>query len=508
MHDYMQLGESGVAWVDAAARNRLAAVFVHGWGGDCEQTWTWRPPRLQRLISRRSVLLFDLLIHEKGLAWDYYSVRHDAKALSLVEIDAVAGLVRQFVESYVRYPAVVFVAHSLGGLAARQAALDLLELQGNARFPIVGLLLLGTPNSGTQLARYWRLALSVSAREMQPLGERLTQINQRWTTRMINGGDPRLSLENRANLLCWNAVGQKDRVVPKSSASSLSFLGDIKTLPGGHRSLPKVSAVTDLAFVLLKDFLAAAAAAAAEKPIHRAAEVLADELRRSSLNAAWTQTEEEHITLWDAGDAGHFQCRIHSQRRGGVAQRTLEVCLRLQALAAPPRNFAFEYSIGQGLLDGKEFGDFARGLASDAVVTQHLVIEEFYVVQNGIQHDYAPDGEPQRGPGWVVLSFSCAGDLREGESYERFELKVRTLVPKGIGWYSYESTRTVLEHLVVSMDAPFSLVCRPRLGEGTDTPRTIGNLSEVSAKGPVPRGSEVDWIFVENEKSDSHPSHS
>jgi hypothetical protein len=78
-------------------------------------------------------------------------------------------------------------------------------------------------------------------------------------------------------------------------------------------------------------------------------------------------------------------------------------------------------------------------------------------------------------------------------------------VPKGIGWYSYVSPRTVLEHLVVSLEAPFPLICRPRLGKGSGTPTYVGGLSEVSAKGPVPSGSEVDWIFVD--RSASKPTH-
>jgi len=496
-------GGMGLSWGEPVASRRLAVVFVHGWTGDVLGTWTHRPSFLRRSVQRlgrifgrkaSSTSLFDLLLaRQPDLGFELYSLRHEA-GFSHLEIQRVTDQLLTFLKLYVQADSVVFVAHSLGGLACRGAVLKLLEVApAPGQKEIRGILLYGSPNSGTHLARLAGL-FSRSARQMAPFSDYLTEVNRGWAVRVINGGDPSLPLSERARLICWNVIGTRDRVVPPGSAAGLVHMGDVYTVPKDHMGLPKAKGESDESFQILVLFLSHVRQQEPRQHWLAVLDRIFEAQRKAVERRGWIEEEEEHITL-GAEAEGLLPCTVHQVRRGGVARAVIRLAVQVEGLQAAPMETDYVQVLGEGLLSEEKFAEIAGGVE---IPTKFLEIDALRVAQRGRVFDYARE-KLERGVGWTVMTFRAQDGLQEGEVYDQLDLRLKTFVAAGSGWYFYYLPRTVLKRLVVDLRAPFHLSCHAKPAQGAKIdgiPQAGGGwLSQVSYTDAVAAGGQVYWIF-------------
>jgi pimeloyl-ACP methyl ester carboxylesterase len=500
----------GYRWRQASGlERRMAVVLVHGWTGDALTTWTARPAFWRRWLAPfkkppQEVALVDLVARHHPGRYDFYSLRHGA-GVSWIEIKEVADLLLGLLKTHVpSCQPVALVAHSLGGLACRLALLKLLRRPPSERsHEIAGILLYGTPNHGSQVARLAR-RFSRSARQMTPLHEFLSELNRDWAERVINGGRHELEPNERIELVCWNLVGIDDRVVPLGSAAGLAHLGAVRLLPKDHRNLPKARSPRDASYLSLIEFLETAEQEVRNRPRLASCARLLGEQRRHLLTKDWVDSEEEHIELNTSEDRKRLECRVRQLRRGGYAKKSFRFLAQVEGLEGPPGRIDYRCLVGRGLLSDAE----ASRLTSDIDSPEScLQIENLYVVQGGRRFDYKLVPGVERGIGWVVWTWCAPEELREGELYEALEFVHRSTIDRRAGWYYYEAPRTVVRQLVVDLCAPFRLNCQQRLRRGakcTETPREgEGRISQVVAEGPIAAGSSVYWFFVDPEMRSS-----
>jgi pimeloyl-ACP methyl ester carboxylesterase len=175
---------------------------------------------------------------------------------------------------------IVLIAHSLGGLICRQAILDILDVDVASRPLVLGLMTLGTPNLGTDVARIARRILpSQSLRDMGTWDEFLRTLNERWLTGITNGGDPVLPLDKRTRLFYSSVYGTCDRVVKSASATAASSLGRQQSINKNHRKLPRAESTSDSTYKIIVGFIRSCLQQNAMTPIVQAADALSDRVR-------------------------------------------------------------------------------------------------------------------------------------------------------------------------------------------------------------------------------------
>lgn len=206
MSEQWQIKDHGVAgqsWLNPNSA-RLNAVFVHGFHGDHLATWTYtkRRSRIPFLGKSDTVLLMDLLKGDSGLYCNYHSIAHKAGIRSPTDLESASGVIQTFLRNYVEQSSpIVLIAHSFGGLACRLAILSMLKTLADD-MPIVGILMMGTPNNGAEIARAAKVLGSSAAGDMRPFDDSLANLNRNWVTHIVNGGDPNINPAERKSLLC------------------------------------------------------------------------------------------------------------------------------------------------------------------------------------------------------------------------------------------------------------------------------------------------------------------
>jgi pimeloyl-ACP methyl ester carboxylesterase len=514
MYEEVHYGDSGYGFVDPDAHHPTVVVFVHGWSGDARSTWTWKPAWWRFPKKASHVNLLELLSKESGLACDFLALGHAAGAVGDTVIESVADSLRTFLELRCKGRNVVLVAHSLGGLACRHAVIDLLERVGADDCPVIGILMFGTPNSGTQIARYPnRFLLSVSAGQMEPLTLFLERLNRAWLTHVVNNGDPDGSLGTRLNLPCQTVIGETDRIVPRSSASSLSLLGQWKSVRKNHRGLPKAESANDPTFAFVTEFVRECSKWAETKALRRMVDKLSNAVRRTALGGSarpvetWTLEETDTIVLTErsgpaTGDI--LNCGIVSVRRGGKAKEIVRICVRLEDRDPERDDLDYTHLIGQGLLSEDRYlrlADLLRDAKVDIdSVAALLSVKGVTLTHSAGTQEYEYSSEDSSfGLGYAILAFRLPGAGSVPRKNE-LTLRLETLADVRQGWYSYFAARTVVEKITVEVQAPFPVIALQRCW-WSEAPISHGRagtgayFSKVSVPGPVIAGVCLDWFF-------------
>jgi len=490
-----------------------AVVFVHGWDGHFRTTWTHRAGWLQRIFIRApETSLLELLVSDPDVAVDCFSVAHHAGPISAVEVETIAGLVITFLDNYVQARHVILVAHSLGGLACRRAIVRLLQMRPADADRIVGLLLYGTPNNGTELSRAGRILRSASAAQMRPLCGFLEDLNRDWTEHVINGGNPDLDPVKRGDLTCKTVVGERDKIVSPTSAASLFHLGDVETVAKGHIALPKARSHEDPSYVVLKRFVRATLDRALTRPLSRASTILAYNARRSICDAesrghAWTMTEHEEIELREPNVPGNVDgllaCRIKCVLTGGPRQSILRICFSLEP-HQPSVAVDYHHVIGRGLLPSQDFLRLAEMLrarpneTADGDEPLRVHVPRLRTAGGTLDYTYSlPLSSISEG--CVVLAYESPPGVAVNET-DAIEIDLNGLVTARHGWYGYFAPRTVVARLAVELKAPFPLVVvdlpdwsNPDVEEGETGVQRF--RSAVDLRGPIAKGAEIRWLF-------------
>ncbi len=149
------------------------------------------------------------------------------------------------------------------------------RLERARSLPILGLLMYGTPTSGTELVRVadllglslklkgpvvgwiasWWLQKNRQLRELSVGSELLQRLQDKWMFHVANGGhssetDP----ERRASLLVRMVTGNDDWIVSEASAKGIYGEIDWHPISCGHIALAKPESKTDQRFLLAKNF--------------------------------------------------------------------------------------------------------------------------------------------------------------------------------------------------------------------------------------------------------------
>ena len=494
-----ELGDAGTKWCTSPPVT-LNVVFVHGFQGDHLATWTYKKNDgfLRGLFKRAElVTMFDLLVSDSRFHYNYYSVAHSGGIGSTTDIEKAGGVLRTFLRNYVicdNDAPVALIAHSFGGLACRFAILEMLEDLGD-KIPVVGLLMMGTPNSGTEIARAAKALGSSAGSDMTPYDRMLANLNRNWTSQIVNGGDPGKDPNTRAPLICWSVVGTEDRVVPAASASSLASFSNVEYLNKGHIALVKARDHNDSTYILISRFLERVEKYSAIREGEWAVKHLTYRLRKASLEGRWVRKEQTVIQLENTQVRGRLKCRIINVRKGGVVGPVFNVCVWISGYR-PNIQTDLDWEIGKGVLSEAEFDRMADN--ADEKVKKYFEIEGLCITQGNRKKELEYVGE-EKGAGWFLMTYKLPDDMTNTEPYTELSIEVSTYVDRGQGWMFYALPRTVTESLEVIFRAPFSygVICRLGRGHKLEKPVLMGGeyVSRATVKGQVSIGRSIIWVY-------------
>jgi hypothetical protein len=215
-----------------------ALVFIHGLGGSATSTWA----KMMSICTADDALKLHRLAcysYPTGLMRLPFGAR-----MAKIQ-DLARGLETELETFHRRRPEVTIVAHSLGGIVARQHVLNALKA---GRTPIATkLLLYAVPNTGSSLAELGR-SLSWRHRHLSQLckdSDVLDLLNEDWV---------RYKVENQISVKY--VVGGADKVVAIESARPFVGQDNIATLIGhDHRSIVSPEDQDDIRYRVLRDFV-------------------------------------------------------------------------------------------------------------------------------------------------------------------------------------------------------------------------------------------------------------
>ena len=244
-------------------KNNRCVLFVHGVTGHPETTWKHRS-------SDRSFL--ELILHDENLYdYDVFSFRYRSKYIRGAPIENAAKQLYSAIETLAPLN-IVLIAHSMGGLVCMRYILDRLELSEIP--PITGLLLYGTPTTGSELVNVAKLVgfgLGVrlpiirgltnlffrGQRQVADLArgsEFLARLHDGWALRVVNGGHEKAGT-GRMWLPTRVVTGEDDIFVSEASGKGVYGAIDWLPLPYGHIQLVKPNAANDPRYLRAKSFL-------------------------------------------------------------------------------------------------------------------------------------------------------------------------------------------------------------------------------------------------------------
>jgi pimeloyl-ACP methyl ester carboxylesterase len=304
-------GELG-GFVHRERTNRRAVVLVHGFGGDWEATWRG---------ANGSPTFLELISRDPDLAdYDVFAFRYRTSFFRGDQVESVASQLHDAVRVKLAAYQVVFLAHSLGGLVCMRYILNRLA-KGDSP-PVRGLLLYGTPTTGTLLVNIahqlgipllgglagfvTHLPLIGSAVSWALTGDQagamavhsrfLEDLRDQWALRVVNGGYPEEDARRRMWLPVRVVTGTTDCVVPVYSAKGTYGEIDWHPIAHDHRGLVKPSGHTDVRYLLAQEFLQKCRQA-------RPAEALTQ--LRTACDDLWQGREGHFIRDW------RFDVEIH-----------------------------------------------------------------------------------------------------------------------------------------------------------------------------------------------------
>ncbi len=218
---------------------RRLVLLVHGLGGSGEGTWA----RFPELIRNDSELgpSFDVCFYEYPTALSRLPLGEKMPKIQ----DLARGLATEIRNRYAEYSEVALICHSLGGLVARQYVLETIKSQ--KPFPVSRLMLIASPNAGSQLAAIGKLFSWNHAQleQLQTHSEFLESFNDDWRE---------LDIEER--IVVRYVVAGLDKVVTRESARNHAKGSEIEfVIDKGHIDVVKPDDANALSFLIVKRFL-------------------------------------------------------------------------------------------------------------------------------------------------------------------------------------------------------------------------------------------------------------
>jgi pimeloyl-ACP methyl ester carboxylesterase len=252
-------------WQHTQRDNKRAVLFVHGLIGEPSSTWS----------TVSGISFSELIATDDELAdYDVFSFGYQTSILNGSRIENVALQLTDEIHGNLSRYQLVLIAHSLGGLVCMRYVLN--RLSRHQTLPILGLLLYGTPTTGSDLigladklgfliqftaigplarAFRWVLKRHRQLGQLATASAFLQQLHDEWSLRVVNGGDSSLREDERAWLPVRVVTAEQDYFV--SEASAKSFYGQIDWHPLAftHTALVKPDGRHDVRYQRARDFL-------------------------------------------------------------------------------------------------------------------------------------------------------------------------------------------------------------------------------------------------------------
>lgn len=203
--------------------NRVAVVFVHGFGGDERETWD---TFAKAVCADPRVADWD--VHSFGYAThlrvDLRRIWRADPGLRPIAKALVTAMTRT--TPFNQYERLVLVAHSMGGLVVQRAVLDSEPL----RYLTDLVVLFGTPSGGLRGAN-WVARLKPQLRDMSQNGQFIKTLRRDWND-LWAAGDPGFRF--------WTVAGSEDEFVPRSSSLDPFLEEQQAIVPGNHLQIVRV----------------------------------------------------------------------------------------------------------------------------------------------------------------------------------------------------------------------------------------------------------------------------
>jgi hypothetical protein len=214
--------------------SKRLALFIHGLRGATEPTWQLFPGMIKAdadLAGKYDVAGFD---YSTGLFGSYPALSTVAQSLK-TEIET----------RYATYSEIAIIAHSQGGLIARQYIAN--AINSGERLTVRRLLTFATPHLGSIVASLgkWVPGVSQQAKALALDSDFILSLSTAWAQAK---GDTRVRTKY--------VIAADDAVVGPTSAAGPMWSPTLDALTGkGHRSAVKPNQPIDTAFLLTKRFL-------------------------------------------------------------------------------------------------------------------------------------------------------------------------------------------------------------------------------------------------------------
>lgn len=237
-----------------AERERLAAVFVHGFASSAE---TWKSFD-ERITEDDDLVAVDLLYFS-------YSTRVTKKVpwrpdRRLPTLSTIADVLQSFMETEAAdYQRIVFVCHSMGGLVVQRYLQRMLSKgRGKELARIHRVVLFATPNAGSNFARDLRRELlgnHPQEKDLHTLSEEIRDTHAAVIRDVVNAT---ATGERTCQISFSVYAGADDNIVPRASAQG-SF-PEVGALPGDHFTIIKPTSRQHSSYTTLRRLLLEAAA--------------------------------------------------------------------------------------------------------------------------------------------------------------------------------------------------------------------------------------------------------
>jgi pimeloyl-ACP methyl ester carboxylesterase len=248
------------------------AIFVHGLGGTrygTRQTWGHFPHFVFEDFPQLDVGLYEYATLHGRRPWASVSLETESRVL--------AGIVMT-----VNCPRIVLVGHSMGGLLCKAAIKYLIEGDSALRQSlgrIGGLILMATPQTGSQRVPFLLSWLSQDFWALRPHGDFVTGLSECFANRVSVEPSQASSQSGRFVIPSWAVLGSSDFWVDRLSAGMTLPRSRTRYVRGSHTSIVKPTRKDSDAYEFVKTVLAGVLASDLGGQAPAAPEVRPQEIR-------------------------------------------------------------------------------------------------------------------------------------------------------------------------------------------------------------------------------------
>lgn len=222
------------------ANNRIGIVFIHGIDGDHPGTWT---------NIEKSQCWIDWI---KDIPASIYAFSHEASKTDIQNIfslDEIASHLKEHIDQHEEIAAWIFVCHSLGGLIAKRAYVEISRKKKTASHFVF----FGTPHRGARFycisnfVRSWlhrdHIVRTLTANEPY-----LNSLNQDFLEFAARNKSEILSFYENRRLFGFHVVSKAETVIGAPYKETVPLYGD-------HSQICKFSSAEDTGFLITRSFI-------------------------------------------------------------------------------------------------------------------------------------------------------------------------------------------------------------------------------------------------------------